>query len=74
VRSFLEKRKPEFGGLNPENPVVARTQVRKKVGPEVGPTSAIYSCIPTEMHRPTCILWANLTPFLLQKLLGIGKL
>jgi hypothetical protein len=31
------------------------------VGPEVGPTSAFYSCIPTGMHGPTYIFWANLT-------------
>jgi hypothetical protein len=24
---------------------------------------AFYSCIPTEMHGPTCVFWANLTPF-----------
>ena len=28
------------------------------------PTSALYSCIPTGMHGPTSIFWANLTPFL----------
>jgi hypothetical protein len=33
------------------------------VGPEVGPTSAFYSCINTITHGPTCIFWANLTPF-----------
>jgi hypothetical protein len=26
-------------------------------------TSAFYSCIRTGMHRPTCMFWANLTPF-----------
>ena len=36
---------------------------RRQVGPEVGPTSAFYSCIPTGMHGPTCIFWANLTLF-----------
>ena len=25
-----------------------------------------YSCIPTGLHGPTCIFWANLTPFALQ--------
>jgi hypothetical protein len=36
---------------------------RRQVGPEVGPTAALYSCIPTGMHGPTCIFWANLTAF-----------
>ena len=26
----------------------------------------VDSCIPTEMHGPACIVWANLTPFSLQ--------
>ena len=34
-----------------------------QVGPEPGPTSIFYSCIPTGMHGPTWICWANLTPF-----------
>jgi hypothetical protein len=39
-------------------------QVRRpQVGPEVGPTSAFYSCIPAAIHGPTCIFWANVTPF-----------
>ena len=43
-------------------------QVRKtpRVGPEIGPTSAFYSCILTGMHGPACIFWANLTPSSLQ--------
>jgi hypothetical protein len=36
------------------------TQVRKS-------TAAFYSCVPTGMHGSTCILWANLTPFPLQR-------
>jgi hypothetical protein len=34
-----------------------RLQVRnrRQVGPEVGPTSALHSCIPTGMPGPTCI-------------------
>jgi hypothetical protein len=36
------------------------------VGPEVGPTSPFCSYIPTGTHGQTCIVWANLTPFLLQ--------
>ena len=48
----------EPGGLLPD------PQVRKRqVGPEVGPTSGLYGCIPTGMHGPICIIWANLTPF-----------
>jgi hypothetical protein len=35
-------------------------------GPEVGPTSALYSCFATGMHGPTCIFWADLTAFSLQ--------
>jgi hypothetical protein len=38
---------------------------RRCVGPEVEPASALYSCIPIGMHGPTCIFWANLTPFAL---------
>jgi hypothetical protein len=38
----------------------------KSWGPEVGPTSVFYSCIPTGMHGPTCIFWADLTPFSLE--------
>ena len=34
------------------------------VGPEVGPTSAFSSCVPTGIHGPTWIFWANLTPVL----------
>jgi hypothetical protein len=36
----------------------AARQVRKthQVGPEVGPTSAFYSCTPTGTHGPTCIV------------------
>jgi hypothetical protein len=41
-------------------------QVRKKVGPEVGPTSAFYTCIPTGMRGAACIFWASLTPPSLQ--------
>jgi hypothetical protein len=34
--------------------------------PRSWPTLAFYSCIPTGTHGPTCIFWANLTPFWLQ--------
>jgi hypothetical protein len=36
---------------------------RRRVGPEVGPTAAFCSCLPSGAHGPTCIFWANLTPF-----------
>ena len=39
---------------------------RRQVGPGVGPTSALYSCILIEIRGPTCIFWANLTPFSLR--------
>ena len=29
--------------------------------------STFSSCIPTAMHGPTCVYWANLTPFSLQR-------
>jgi hypothetical protein len=34
-----------------------------RIFPEIGPTSAFYSCVLTGMHGPTGIFWANLTPF-----------
>jgi hypothetical protein len=40
-------------------------QVRKTpscMGPEVGPSSALSSCISTGICGPTCIFWTNLTP------------
>jgi hypothetical protein len=40
---------------------------RRRVGPEVGPTSALYICVPTGTYGPTCIVWASLTPFSLQR-------
>ena len=36
---------------------------RRRVGPEVGPTSAFHSRTCTGMRGPACIFWANLTPF-----------
>ena len=38
----------------------------RRVGPVVGPTPAFYSCVPTGMHGPACIFWADLTPCSLQ--------
>jgi hypothetical protein len=43
---------------------------RGQVGPEIGPTSSFYRYIPTGIHGPTYILWANLTPFLMEVLGG----
>jgi hypothetical protein len=40
------------------------------VGPEVGPTWAFCSCIPMEMHGPTGIVWAELTPLSLPRSAG----
>jgi hypothetical protein len=52
-------------------PVTTDDQARRRhVGPEVGPTSAFYSCVPTGMHGLTCIFWANLTPF---SLAGVAR-
>ena len=31
-----------------------------KLAQKLGPTSVFYRCIPTGMHGPTCIFWANL--------------
>ena len=50
-------------------PQVSKTH---QVGPEVGPTSAFYSCILTGMHGPTGIVWANLTPFWPQRAESVG--
>ena len=36
-------------------------QVRSRVGPELGPTSAVSSGAPTGTHGPTCIFWTDLT-------------
>jgi hypothetical protein len=41
-----------------------KVEERLQVGPEAGPTSAFHNCIPTELHGPTWIFWANLTTFL----------
>ena len=42
------------------------TKARKtsKLAQKLGPTSVFYCCIPAGMHGPTCIFWADLTPFL----------
>ena len=41
--------------------VHAAGEKERQVGPAVGPTAAFSGCIPTGMHGPTCIFWANLT-------------
>jgi hypothetical protein len=47
-------------------------QVRKTpCRPEVGLASAFHRCIPTGMHGPTCIFWANLIPFSRQYDMGL---
>jgi hypothetical protein len=51
--------------------VFRKVRKTRQVGLEVGPTSAFYRCIPTGMHGPTCIFWANLTPFSLKHLLRV---
>ena len=38
----------------------------RQVGPEVGPTSTLYSRVTTGMHGPTCIFCTHITPFLLK--------
>ena len=48
---------------------LTKGQVRKtrRVGPEDGQLQPfVVSCVPTGMHGPACISWADLTPFLLQ--------
>jgi hypothetical protein len=54
-------------GQNATSMVVGSKVRKQQVGPEVGPTSASYSCIITGMHGPTYIFWANLTHFSLQE-------
>ena len=42
---------------------------------EVGPTPAFYRArVCTGMHEPTCVFWANLTPFSLQRGRNFGRL
>ena len=43
-----------------------KVRMRRQVGPEARPTSAFYSYVPTGMHGPTCVSWANLTPLSLK--------
>jgi hypothetical protein len=59
-----------FAGIVADRSRVAQVRKMPNVGPEVGPTSAFSSCIPTGMHGPTCIFWANLTFFSLAAVLS----
>ena len=48
---------------------------RCQVGPEVGPTSAVCSGVPTGMHGPACVFWTNLTAFSLDSVaVLVGRL
>ena len=40
----------------------AKVRIRRRVGPEVGPTPASHRCIPTGVHGPTRVVRAKLTP------------
>ena len=51
-----------LGSSAPEATVRPEPLSKKDAKSEVGPASAFCSCIPTGMHGPTCIFWANLTP------------
>jgi hypothetical protein len=64
-RAALAARGPELAAL---------TEVRKTPSwPRSWTTLAFSSCIPTGMHGPTCICWANLTPFSLEAGTAIGR-
>ena len=52
------------------SPTYSETDAKGRVGPEVGPTSAVSRCISAGMHGPTGIFWANLTPCSLQRSLA----
>jgi hypothetical protein len=47
---------PRVAGAAPR-----QSESRRRVGPEAGPTSAFYSCVPTGLHGPTRIFRADLT-------------
>jgi hypothetical protein len=49
------------------SPPTPSTVGKTQVGPEAGPTAAFSSCIPTGMHGPTRIFWADLTLCSLQE-------
>jgi hypothetical protein len=52
----------------PPAATTARSQSEKdaKLAHTLGQISVVYSCNSTGMHGPTCIFWANLTPFSLE--------
>ena len=58
--------------------ILTAPEVRKTPSwPKSWPTAAFYSCIPIGMPGPTCMFWANLTPFSLEIValnqdLGVG--
>ena len=57
---------PRKGGMPPPCDLAQPPQVRKTLSRPRSwantPTAAFYGCIPTEIHEPTCIFWASLTP------------
>ena len=54
---------PFFSALDWARVLAKVSEKARRVRPEVGPASAFSSCIPTGMHGPCCIFWANLTAF-----------
>ena len=50
-------------GLRPE--LLRESEKDAKLAQKLGQIQP-FSCIPSGMHGPTCIFWANLTPFLLK--------
>jgi hypothetical protein len=59
----------------PSGPVLTKHSPeceQHQIGREVAPTSAFYGCMPTGMHGPTCIFWANLALFSLCGRHGAG--
>ena len=51
-------------GLRPE--LLRESEKDAKLAQKLGQVQP-FSCIPSGMHGPTCIFWANLTPFSLQR-------
>jgi hypothetical protein len=47
---------------------------RRRVGPELGPTPAFHSRIPTGVRGPTCVFWAGLTPLFTLRAAGLRRL
>ena len=40
---------------------------------KLGQLQPFYRCIPAGMHGPTCIFWANLTPFSLKRFMNTSR-